>query len=103
MEQWSDNLIGEMEEIQRENVKYTLSEVYDEVWADFLDESRKGEKRSDNDSEMRKRLNDMCNALFDCQYTEILIREGKGFVIGESTKLFLKLLLKSYAGSEGKK
>lgn len=105
MEQWNNDQI---EQVQlKNNVRsgqYTLKDIFDEDWKEKLElESEIDTGRPDNDSEYRDKLNRMFRALFDCDYSEILVKDGNTYRIGEAGRTFLKLILKLYRQADGKR
>ena len=88
---------------------YDLGDIFNEVWNDTIKVDGEdisfdiANMKPDDDSANRKKLNSMFEALFGCRYENVLIRRGKPYIVGEAGKAFLKLLLKSYSTSNGKK
>lgn len=84
--------------------QYTLKDIFDEDWKEKLElESEIDTGRPDNGSEYRDKLNQMFRALFDCDYSEILVKDGNTYRIGEAGRIFLKLILKLYSQVDGKR
>ena len=105
MEQWNSE---QTEQVQSNNFtdkgKYTLKDIYDENWKEKLEfESEIDTGRPDNDSEYRDKLNQMFKALFDCNYKDVLVKDGSTYRIGEDGRVFLKLLLRLYSQVDGKR
>ena len=109
---------------QEANKTYTLTEIYFEVWKDenmeyvkgimsgkiILDEKKSKEeqvkdafKKRDVNSEYRNKLNAMCNALFEHNFSEVLINKGgrDKYDIQENGKNFIMFLLEMHSGKNG--
>ena len=93
---------------------YDLGDIFNEIWNDKIESIKKNIsceentsyepafEKPDNNSELRKQLNNMFKALFGCRYEEALVRKGKSYIVGEAGKAFLKFLLKIHSTRDGR-
>lgn len=95
---------------QEANKTYSLNDIYFEVWKDehledikHMEDNECKEAVEQVKSEYRKRLNAMFNALFEHDYSKVLIRKGgrNKYDIQENGKNFIMFLLEMHSGKNG--
>ena len=76
-----------------EKIVYTMQEIYKEIYDEtFVDPD-----------DSKPKVNKLFHALFGCKVKDILIKKGRGYVIGENGKRLIKFLVKICATEDGRK
>ena len=72
---------------------YTMTEIFDEIY----------KERYEDPARSKKKLNEMFQALFDCGYKEILVKEKNEYMVGEKGKILMEFLVRTRSTPTGRK